>query len=164
MSLLGAAFAFVKNAIGGYVQNQADLDALSANEKALRRSWLGEDLNASDALERGGAAAGRARMRATTTLAEQQVAFTANGIESTSGTALDLAASSALVGELNATTERNNGIREALGHRKASDAFHQKWEQIASEYLAKQDARTAEAFFDLANVIVEGVSMGMKES
>lgn len=164
MSLLGAAFSFLKNAIGGAVQNEADLKALSANEKALRKSLLGEDLNASDALEKGGVAAGRARMRATMTLAEQQVAFTANGIESTSGTALDVAAASALAGELNAQTERNNGIREALGHRRASDAFHQKWEQIAFDYLAKQDARTVQGFSDLGNVIVEGVSMGTKSS
>lgn len=110
-----AIVPLVASAVGTAVQlgNAAQQGAARATE-ANWNAALGRSAEA-DALQRGAQTAGRLRTQTSQLIAKQRVAYANSGVELTSGTALDVSASTRMIGELDAKTAENNAAREAWG-------------------------------------------------
>lgn len=78
--------------------------------------------NADAALQAGQAAEQQQRQKTAAMIASQRAALAANGVDLSSGSALDLQADTATLGELNAQTVRNNAERHAWGYVAQADA------------------------------------------
>lgn len=107
-------------------KQQADI----FNAGELRKAAKAQQANAVDAMRQGAQEAGRARMKATQTVAEQQMAYAYSGIESSVGTPAVSTASTRLWGELDAATLKNNAYRKALGYKEVSRRYLAQEEQI----------------------------------
>lgn len=106
------------------ITSQSDFDAKLAK------------LNADDAIARWAAAASRHQMQVRGLIGSQRAALAAQGLDVSSGTALDLQDESAYFGELDAQTIRNNAAREAYGIQTNS---------IFSQLAARNTARNLRA-------------------
>lgn len=91
---------------GQAAKRQADRNTARANEAAL------------DALSKGALEAGGARMAGSQTVAKQNVAYSASGVESSTGTAANVQAGTKAQAELEAQVIENDAAREAWGYRK----------------------------------------------
>ncbi|MFA5943194.1 MAG: hypothetical protein WC876_01870 [Candidatus Thermoplasmatota archaeon] len=97
---------------------------------------------AADAIARGNQDAGRTRMATTQLIARQKVAFAASGVDPTVGTPADVAASTAMFGELKAKTDENNAAREAFGF-KTYGLKYQQQAQLDQTRATNQEVGTA---------------------
>lgn len=77
-------------------------------------------------LERGQRAANRQRQDAKGLVGSQRAAAAASGVEVNDGSALDVQADTAALGELDATTIANNAAREALGYKAQASGYRQQ--------------------------------------
>lgn len=147
---IGAAI----NDIG--VQGQARLNIAEANRAAAL-----EDINAADAYRQGALAAARARMKGSEAVQMQRLAYTANGIDSTSGTAAQVAAGTGMWAELDARQAENNAARAAFGHKETGRRYRVQAQQIASQ----ADAAHVASFFDITGSSLQAMggiaSLGM---
>jgi hypothetical protein len=75
------------------------------------------DLQSKDAVERGALDANRFRARTRALIGEQRTGFAAGNIDVGYGSAVDVQADTAFLGELDALTVRTNAAREAWGFR-----------------------------------------------
>jgi hypothetical protein len=105
--------AGIGTAVAGYSQyqsGQAQKDLAKTNARIAEES-------ASDSRRRGQIEEDRRRALTRQQLGSQKAAFGANGVVSSTGTALGLLSETAEYGELDALTIRNNAAREAFGYR-----------------------------------------------
>lgn len=106
------------------VTSQSDFDARLAK------------LNAEDAIARGQQAESRHRLQVRGMVGSQRAALAAQGLDISSGTALDIQSETAYMGELDAQTIRNNAAREAYGIKTNS---------MLSQMAARNTARNLRA-------------------
>jgi hypothetical protein len=81
------------------------------------------EAQAADAQMRGGAAANQKRQEVRRAIAAQQTQLAANGVETSSGSALNLSSDTAHEGELDAQTAYANAMREAYGYQSQATAY-----------------------------------------
>lgn len=80
------------------------------------------DWQAQDALERGAVEEKRLRRRTEQVIGSQRTGLAAQGVDVNRGSALDVQADAAYLGELDALTIKNNAAKEAWGYKvQASD-------------------------------------------
>jgi hypothetical protein len=82
-----------------------------------------ENKAAADAASRGGHNVALARRRASGVTAAQRVAFAANNVDASSGTAAKLQDAAMAAGEEDADTLRANALAEALGHKTTAEKY-----------------------------------------
>lgn len=111
-----ALLAFIPAAVGAIGQAQ---QGAAAEGAAQRDAALGE-LQGRDALSRGGIEEERYRRQLARLIGTQKAQIGARNVR-TSGTALDLLADTAQIGEEEALTIRNEAAREAWGYRTGAD-------------------------------------------
>ncbi len=119
-----AVASLATSVIGGGMQYMAQKQAGAAQANALRyqadvdknNSIIQERL-AKDAIERGKTEEQMHRIKIGQLKGQQLNAFAKNGVETDSGSALDVLSDTAMIGELEALTIRNNAEREAYGYR-----------------------------------------------
>lgn len=109
---------------------QAEHYAALDNMEEFNRSAKMEDANAAAALRRGAMQAGLLRSRGTQVAAAQRVAFAANNVDATSGSAADAQASSEMLSELDAETARNNARAQALGHQTSARRYRKEFDKL----------------------------------
>ncbi len=132
-----------------------------ANTNELNFASQRSRADASDALSRGGIAAGQQRMRGSALLAKQRVAFANSGVDMNVGTPVDVAASSALFNEFDALTIENNAAREALGHKRTSHKYKLQTAQLQRDESAAQTADSIRLAKNAASFYGSAASMGM---
>lgn len=81
------------------------------------------ELQAEDAQLRGGIEANRKRQEVRRVLAAQQTKLAANGVDTASGSALNLFADTSREGELDAQTAYANAMREAYGYQSQATSY-----------------------------------------
>lgn len=148
-------------ATAGGLEADADKAAREANLGQIARS---KALNAAlevDSLRRGADQAGLSRMQATRVQGAQKVAYAAGNIDSSSGTAAQLADSTGIYAELDAQTTMNNARREALGYRKANEDLDFKVGEQERLLKARETKRTADLVSAGVSVIGSAASFGM---
>lgn len=86
------------------------------------------DYQAQDALERGVVAETRSRTSTKRTIGAQRAFLASQGVEINDGSAADVQANTAYLGELDALTIRNNAAREAWGYKAQAVDYARKGE------------------------------------
>jgi hypothetical protein len=122
MGWAGAVLGIAGTALDIYGQAQEG----DAKAKESKDNQALANRAAADAIARGNQEAGRTRMETTQLLARQKVAFAASGVDASVGTPADVAASTAMFGELKAKTEENNAAREAFGYKTYGLKYQQQ--------------------------------------
>ena len=118
MSGVGA----VTQAYGAYATGQANSNAANYQAAVARNNAIVAEEHARYALEAGRIGEQNQRQKTAQMIGAQRAQMAASGIDIGSGTPLNLQASTAQVGELDALTIRNNAMRQAYGYRvQASD-------------------------------------------
>lgn len=97
----------------------------AASDEEGRQNQALANSAAADAVARGTAAAGVARIRGTLLGAKQNVAYANSGVDAGVGTAADVQGSTAAMSELDAKTLENNAAREAWGFKTHGMQFAQ---------------------------------------
>ncbi len=141
-------------------------EAARENMIELDRSADMEAVNAVAARQRGAAAAGRKRMEGSAIAGQQRLAYAMGNVASGSGTAAQTQASSAIWSELDATTLRNNAVREAFGHEESARRYATASKKILDREYAPDKAgmspADAEFNFKLASsALMSAASFGM---
>lgn len=124
-------------ATAGIQQASAQRAAGRFNQQVAANNKTIADRRADDALVRGAEAEAAQRRKTQQQLGTQKVAFGAGNISLGSGTPLDVLAGTAIIGELDALTIRNNARREALGFRVQAQNFESAGELAAFEAESK---------------------------
>lgn len=108
-----AAATLATGAVGAVGQYQAG----QFQEAVANQNAKVQEMQATDALQRGADEETRQRKRVRQLLGQQRVAMGANNVVLSSGSPLDILADTARLGEEDAITIRNNARREAWGYR-----------------------------------------------
>ncbi len=114
LGMMGAGAGF--SAMGSRSAGKAQQQLAEYNAKVA-------DLQAADAITRGMETETRLRQGVRGMIGSQRVAFAASGQEVDSGSALDVQADTAALGELDAMTIRTNAAREAWGYKVQSQDY-----------------------------------------
>ena len=116
--------------LGGVLQARAQQQAgqaqqASANFQAqvARNNQIVAERQAQDAILRGAGLETEKRFETQRLIGQQRAALAANGVVVSQGSALDITAGTAGLGELDALTIRNNAQREAFGFRARGAGF-----------------------------------------
>lgn len=102
-------------------------------------------ISADDALARGETAARLSQTRVRGVIGAQRSSFAAQGVDVNKGSAADVQSGTAAVGALDATTIRNNAMREALGYRMQ-----------AANYAARGRFAQLEGNIEARNTLITG--------
>lgn len=152
-------FQTLFDAMGHVQASNARQDAYVRNVARLELAAQQEAANAVLTMQAGGIEAGKVRMKGSSIIAQQRVAFGASGVDGTMGTAADLATSSRLMSELDAQTTLNNAARQALGHKLTAASYQQKIGDLAQDKQAQDTAEVMSGigdFFKDAGSILGG--------
>lgn len=115
---MGVSAAIGLTVAGGGMQALGQYESGKANERLMNQNARIADMQADDALDRGRKAEGRHRVDVRRTIGAQRARLAASGVDiSADGSAIDLVADTARMGELDALTIRNNAAREAWGYK-----------------------------------------------
>jgi hypothetical protein len=118
--MMGATAAVGVVALGtgmsAYGQHKAGRDA----EKLYDNNALLAEYQSQDALERGVVEERTMRRQTNKVIGAQRANLAAQGVDVNKGSALDVQADAAYLGELDAITIRNNAAKEAWGYRVAA--------------------------------------------
>lgn len=119
-----AVISIATSVVSGGMQYMSQRQAGAAQANALRyqadvdrNNAVIQDQLAKDAIERGKTEEQMHRIKIGQLKGQQLNAFAKNGVETDSGSALDVLSDTAMIGELEALTIRNNAEREAYGHK-----------------------------------------------
>lgn len=110
--------ASAQRAAGKAASNQAAYQAAVARNNEIRAQYAAED-----AIKRGKIAENRARSEAEVLKGRQRAVLAANGVTVGVGSAADILADTARIGEVDALTIRSNAEREAYEFRAQGDQF-----------------------------------------
>jgi len=116
---LGATLGTASTLFSAYTS----LTGGNANADAMRMQAKIQNQQAKDAIERGKVEEEQHRRKVSAFKGQQRSMLAANGVELDSGSASDLQADTAMLGELEALTIRNNAEREAYGYRSAASTY-----------------------------------------
>jgi hypothetical protein len=114
---MGAATLAVVSLIGAGISARGQQQAGKYANAVAQQNARFADQAASDAIRRGREEAAIHRSRVRQVIGSQKAGFAAAGVETESGSALDVLSDTALLGELDALTIENNAAREAWGLR-----------------------------------------------
>ncbi|RMH12120.1 MAG: hypothetical protein D6698_15615 [Gammaproteobacteria bacterium] len=120
-----------------------------AQSKAAAYSAQVAERQAQDALARGREEEQRKRMQVRRMIGTQKARLGANLVDVSSGTPSDLVADTAMLGELDALTVRNNAEREAWGYRAQAGAKRYESDQ----YRTKSYLNLAGGLLDVATPV-----------
>lgn len=127
---VGAAAATALTAVGTVVSMAAANQQAKATAAAYNSQAEADEANAriaqqqaKDTLERGQAQEEEQRQKATRFKAQQKAAFAATGLDSTSGSPLDVLTDTEHVSEMDAANIRYNAGQESLGFRQQANNY-----------------------------------------
>lgn len=136
----GAGFGVFSSLLGGYQQSEAYRSEAAYNQQVgeLNAKWA--DAKASDAVYRGNKAA-KEQLKQTNNLAgSQRAALAAQGLDISSGSALEGVTDTYALGAKDALTIQNNAFRESLGYKiEAVKSTNQsRMAAISGKYSSRQ--------------------------
>lgn len=142
MALSGglAAVSMAGSAMSAYGKIRAGSEA----DKMFNRNAQIAEIQAQDAIARGKIEEKKARRVTEQVIGAQRVGLAAQGVDVNRGSALDVQADAAYLGELDVLTIRNNAAKEAWGFRTQADdlryrgkvAKQEGWSGAANTILA----------------------------
>ncbi len=131
---MGASAAVGLTLAGGGLQAYGQYQSGRANERLMDYNARLAEQQAEDALARGREAEGLQRLKTRVTIGSQRARMAASGVDiSAEGSAIDLVADTARLGELDALTIRNNAAREAWGYRTQATDYRMRGDIARTE-------------------------------
>lgn len=127
--LVSAAFSAWQQHRQGQQAEQAGIhQAAAANSEADLQDYNAKvaDLQANDAIVRGAEQESRLRTQVRGAIGTQRAGFAASNIDVGFGSAVDVQADAAYLGELDALTVRNNAAREAWGYKVSAEDLRRR--------------------------------------
>lgn len=97
------------------------------------------ELQGEDAVDRGAEAESRFRTQVRRTIGEQRAGFAAGNIDVSFGSAVDVQADAAFLGEMDALQIRTNAAREAWGFKVQAEDYRKRGEIARKEGVALQE-------------------------
>lgn len=123
--------------MGMAIKSGEDEGRIRKEEEKLNLSMAADAAN--DAVRRGNTEAGQTRAQGSKLIGQQKVAFANSGVDATVGTPADVMADTRVMSELDAKTQENNALREALGFKR----YGTKYQQQAALDATRSANRTA---------------------
>ena len=123
---MGVTAAFGVMAVGAGYSAYSSMKAGSEQQKMFVRNAAFAEFQADDALARGAINEQRQRQTTKQVIGSQRVSFAAQNVDVNQGSALDVQADAAYLGELDALTIRNNAAKEAFGYRTGAGDYLQQ--------------------------------------
>lgn len=142
----------IMGAAGSIQQGNAAAAAADYNAKVSEMNAELSERRAKDALDRGANEEQKKRQEVQQILGRQQAAFAANGVDLSFGSPLDTITDTAVLGELDALTIRQNANREAYDYRV--DAVNQR-SGATLQRMQGQSAKTA-GYLDAFGTVLGG--------
>lgn len=119
--------------VGGLVLDSVGkVKAGNAAKRAGEFNAQVAELQADDALQRGREDESRIRQGVRVGIGSQRAGFAGQNVDVGSGSAVDVQADAAYLGELDALTTRNNAMREAWGYRVEAQNYRMGGQQAQS--------------------------------
>lgn len=115
---IAANTAIAASLIGAGVSAYSSYQSGKSQQAIAEYNAKTQEIQAQDARARGGFEANEKRREVAATIGQQQTQLAANGVETASGTALNLASDTAWAGELDAKTIEVNALRAAYGYEQ----------------------------------------------
>lgn len=110
--------ALAASALGAGMSAYSSYQSGKNQQKIADYNAKVQEIQAQDARARGGFEANQKRREVAAVLGQQQAQLAANGVETSSGTALTLASDTAWAGEMDAKTIEVNALRAAYGYEQ----------------------------------------------
>ena len=118
---MGATAAIGATVVGTGLSAYSKLKAGRKQQEMFERNAGFADWQAEDALARGAINEKRARQHTEEVIGAQRTSFAVQHVDVNLGSALDVQADAAYLGELDALTIRNNAAKEAYGYEVQAD-------------------------------------------
>lgn len=146
MGIIASSIKFAQAAIAD--QELARLQGAATNRALgeLTQAAKESDANAVDAIKRGSIQAGALKSQGTAALEAQRLAFTAGGVDATSGTAAQMSAATRAAAEMDAMVAQNDAMREAMGFRVQARKYRQQYKDVLTADAAQTEARAAKVW------------------
>lgn len=109
------------NFLGTGMKAFGQIQAGNQQDKMLHRNADIADLQAKDAIQRGAIDQKKMRRQTEQVIGKQRVNMAAQGVDINKGSAVDVVADAAYLGELDALTIKNNAAKEAWGYKTQAD-------------------------------------------
>lgn len=154
LSLATTAIGFGLQMYGQNQQGKAAAASYNYQAAVDRNNKIIADRQAEDAIKRGQAEEEEHRRKVTQVKGSQRVAFAANGIDLGSDVVIDTLSDTAMLGELDALTIRNNAAREAYGYRVQGMNYEAS---AGNNSLAAKSAKSASRT-SMFNTLLSGAS------
>lgn len=130
---MGATAAIGVTAIGTGVSAYGQLKSGSETNKMFQRNAQFAEYQAQDAEARGKIDERKMRQLTEKTIGAQRAGLAGQGVDVNTGSALDVQADAAYLGELDALTIRTNAAKEAWGYRTQSQNLIQRGKNAKRE-------------------------------
>lgn len=153
ISTVGTIAGAGLGAAGAYRESQAAIDAANFNAGLYEQNAAAAEQRADDAILRGQEAERRQRRLTRAFIGSQRAAMAANNVRLDEGSPVDVVATTAMLGELDALTIRENARREALGHRQEGSNYR------AQASLGRAQADNQSPFLSAAPSLISGATM-----
>lgn len=145
-SLVAAAAGTAVSAVGQSQQAKAAAAASSYQAQVARNNQILAERAALDAQDRGRIAEQRQRIATRALQGRQRAVLAGNNVDVNLGSAVNLQADTAGLGELDALTIRSNAEREALGFRQQGMNFGAQSDLLSSQASSQRAAGSAGMF------------------
>lgn len=142
---MGASAAIAATVVGAGFSAYSKLQAGRQAQQMLEKNAGFAEWQASDATSRGVINEKRQRQTTEGVIGEQRTSLATQGVDVNKGSAMDVQADAAYLGELDALTIRNNAAKEAYGYQVQAQDLRQRGK------YAKQEGQ-----FDAINTILGG--------
>lgn len=130
---MGATAAIGMQFAGAGFSAMAQRSAGKAQQQLANYNAQVAEMQAADAIERGRESEGRHRTSVRGLVGTQRAALAASGVDVNDGSALDIQADTAAMGEMDALTIRLNAAREAWGYRTQATDYRARGEIAKNE-------------------------------
>lgn len=118
---MGMTAALGTMAAGTAMSAYGQIESGRQTDKLYQRNAQIAEIQARDAIARGRVEEKKARRETERVIGSQRVGLAAQNVDVNRGSALDVQADAAYLGELDALTIRNNAAKEAWGYRMQAD-------------------------------------------
>lgn len=120
VSTVSTVIGSATEAYGSVKEAKATKQAAAENAASYEQNRAFAEAQAADAIARGRDNERRARLATRVFLGAQRARLAANNVRLDQGSALDIQMDTAMMGELDAITIRNNAQREAMGYKQSA--------------------------------------------
>jgi len=153
-SAIGGAVSGIVGGVSSYQQGKAQQAQYNYQAQVAQRNAKIAQANADQKRQEGIEEARQQRIKTLQAVGSQRAAMAANGIDVSSGTALDVIEDTAATGELDALTTRYNYETQALAYEQQADNYNN---QSSLDLLAGQNAYKS-GMINAVNTGLKGLS------